>query len=486
LEQKKELEKILEDIDLRKNPPVSEPLRQYYFMKKLRAMVSAQAENFGRPMTYCMVSFGCQMNGRDSERLAGIVQGIGYERTENEAEADFVLYNTCTVREHANQRVYGRLGQLKAIKKANPHKLIAISGCMTQDPLVLERLKTSYSFLDILLGTHNNFKIAELLDTKLETGGMIIDIWKDSDFIVEDLPIERKYSYKAGVNVMFGCDNHCSYCIVPYVRGRERSRNPEVILREIKDLANEGVIEVMLLGQNVNSYGKTLAEHMSFAQLLEEIEKIEKIKRIRFMTSHPMDLSQDLIEVISKSKKICNHLHLPVQSGSSRILRLMNRFYTREDYLLLVEKIRKARPDISLTTDIIVAFPEETEDDFQKTLDLIEEVGFDSAFTFIYSTRNGTPAAIMEQIPTDVAKARFNRLLEVVHRVAEEKSGALTGTVQEVLVEGINEQDTSFVTGRLSNNVLVHFPGDDGLIGKLMDVKLVESKGFYYIGESAR
>ncbi|MCL2864373.1 MAG: tRNA (N6-isopentenyl adenosine(37)-C2)-methylthiotransferase MiaB [Lachnospiraceae bacterium] len=486
MEQKKELEKILEDIDLRKNPPVSEPLRQYYFMKKLRAMVSAQAENFGRPMTYCMVSFGCQMNGRDSERLAGIVQGIGYERTENEAEADFVLYNTCTVREHANQRVYGRLGQLKAIKKANPHKLIAISGCMTQDPLVLERLKTSYSFLDILLGTHNNFKIAELLDTKLETGGMIIDIWKDSDFIVEDLPIERKYSYKAGVNVMFGCDNHCSYCIVPYVRGRERSRNPEVILREIKDLANEGVIEVMLLGQNVNSYGKTLAEHMSFAQLLEEIEKIEKIKRIRFMTSHPMDLSQDLIEVISKSKKICNHLHLPVQSGSSRILRLMNRFYTREDYLLLVEKIRKARPDISLTTDIIVAFPEETEDDFQKTLDLIEEVGFDSAFTFIYSTRNGTPAAIMEQIPTDVAKARFNRLLEVVHRVAEEKSGALTGTVQEVLVEGINEQDTSFVTGRLSNNVLVHFPGDDGLIGKLMDVKLVESKGFYYIGESAR
>ena len=282
---------------------------------------------------------------------------------------------------------------------------------------------------------------------------------------------------------MFGCNNFCSYCIVPYVRGRERSREPKAIIREIERLVADGVVEVMLLGQNVNSYGKNLEEPMTFAQLLQEIEKIEGLERIRFMTSHPKDLSDELIEVMSKSKKICKHLHLPVQSGSSRILKLMNRHYDKEQYLALAEKIRKAVPDISLTTDIIVGFPGETEEDFQETLDVVRKVRYDSAFTFIYSKRTGTPAAVMEdQIPEDVVKDRFNRLLHEVQTISAEQCAIHEGTVQTVLVECVNEHDKHLMTGRMSNNLLVHFPGDESLIGQLVDVHLDECKGFYYMG----
>ena len=403
---------------------------------------------------------------------------------EEENQADFVIYNTCTVRENANQKVYGHLGQLNRVKKKNPHMLIGLCGCMMQEPEVVEKLKKSYRFVDLIFGTHNIFKFAELVATRLESDRMVIDIWKDTDKIVEDLPSERKFSFKSGVNIMFGCNNFCSYCIVPYVRGRERSRNPKDIIREIESLVADGVVEVMLLGQNVNSYGKTLEEPMTFAQLLQEIEKIEGLERIRFMTSHPKDLSDELIEVMAQSQKICKHLHLPVQSGSTRILEKMNRRYTKEHYLGLVEKIKAAVPDISLTTDIIVGFPGETEEDFQETLDVVRKVRYDSAFTFIYSKRTGTPAAVLEeQVPEEIVKDRFDRLLKEVQSISAEVCSVHTKTVQRVLVESVNDHDDSLVTGRMSNNLLVHFPGEKDLVGKLVDVRLDTCKGFYYLGE---
>ena len=401
------------------NIPAKEPERQYYFIEKARELVQERKETLGRPLSYHVITFGCQMNARDSEKLRGILESVGYEEAP-EDRADFVIYNTCTVRENANTRLYGRLGQQKPRKKKNPHMMIALCGCMMQEPQVVEKLKKSYSFVDIIFGTHNIYKFAELLVTRLTSERMVIDIWKDTDKIVEDLPNQRKYPFKSGINIMFGCNNFCSYCIVPYVRGRERSRQPEAILREIRRMAADGVTEIMLLGQNVNSYGKTLEHPISFARLLTMIEEIEGIRRIRFMTSHPKDLSDELIQVMAASSKICRHFHLPVQSGSSRILQKMNRRYTKEQYLELADKIRAAIPDISLTTDIIVGFPGETEEDFQETLDVVRKVRYDSAFTFLYSKRTGTPAAVMEdQVPEEVAKDRFNRLLQEVQSMRE-------------------------------------------------------------------
>lgn len=478
----KELEEILEKIDLNEAPPAEEPMRQYYFMKKAQMLVQKKSEELGRPLTYHVTTFGCQMNARDSEKLVGILDEVGYTEVEDE-NADFVIYNTCTVRENANQRVYGRLGYLHSIKKKKPHMMIALCGCMMQEAQVVEKLKKSYSFVNLIFGTHNIYKFSELIVTALESDRMVIDIWKDTDKIVEDLPSERKYAFKSGVNIMFGCNNFCSYCIVPYVRGRERSRNLKDIVREIEKLVEDGVKEVMLLGQNVNSYGKNLEEPVTFAQLLKEIEKIEGLERIRFMTSHPKDLSDELIEVMKDSKKICRHLHLPLQSGSSRILKIMNRHYDKERYLTLVKKIKTAMPDISLTTDIIVGFPGETEEDFLETMDVVKKVRFDSAFTFLYSKRTGTPAAVMKnQISEDVMKDRFDRLLEEVQTIGREMSSRDTGSVQEVLVEEVNEHDPSLVTGRMSNNLLVHFPGDASLIGNIVSVHLDECRGFYYMG----
>ena len=471
------------DISLSNEIPADETARQYYYIEKTKAYVEAKSTELGRPLTFCVTTFGCQMNARDSEKLCGILKNLGYVEAAEE-EADFVIFNTCTVRENANLRVYGRLGQLKSKKRKNPHMMIGLCGCMMQEPHVVEKLKKSYRFVDIIFGTHNIYKFAELMYTRFTSNRMVIDIWEDTDKIVEDLPNDRKYSFKSGINIMFGCNNFCSYCIVPYVRGRERSRDPKAIIREIERMVADGVVEIMPLGQNVNSYGKTLDEPMSFAQLLKEIEKIEGLKRIRFMTSHPKDLSDELIEVMKNSKKICKHLHLPVQSGSSEILKKMNRRYTKEKYLELVRKIKEAVPDISLTTDIIVGFPGETEEDFLETLDVVRQVRYDSAFTFIYSKRTGTPAAVMEdQVPEDVVKDRFDRLLNEVQTIAAEVCAVHEGTDQEVLVESVNDHDPSLVTGRMSNNLLVHFKGDESLIGSLVNVHLNECKGFYYIGE---
>ena len=464
--------------------PEMEPQRQFYYMEVAKEYVRQLEEKKGRKLTFHVSTFGCQMNARDSEKLTGILETIGYVETDTE-EADFVIYNTCTVRENANNKVYGRLGYLNGFKKKDHDMMIALCGCMMQEEKVVEKIRSSYRFVDLIFGTHNIYKFAELLVQALEADRMVVDVWKDTDKIVEDLPVERKYSFKSGVNIMFGCNNFCSYCIVPYVRGRERSREPKDIIREIEHLVEDGVVEVMLLGQNVNSYGKNLEHPVTFAQLLQEVEKIEGLERIRFMTSHPKDLSDDLIEVMKHSKKICKHLHLPLQSGSSRLLKIMNRHYTKKQYLELVEKIRAAVLDIALTTDIIVGFPGETDEDFMETMDVVEKVGYDSAFTFIYSKRTGTPAAEMEdQVPEEVVKARFDRLLARVQTIAAQKAGALTGKTMEVLVEHINEQDSHLVTGRLSNNSTVHLPGTEDMIGKLIPVYLKECKGFYYLGEA--
>ena len=429
---------------------------------------------------------GCQMNARDSEKLAGILRQIGYEITDSE-NADFVIFNTCTVRDNANQKVYGRLGELNGYKRKNPDMKIALCGCMMQEPTVIEKLKKSYSFVNLVFGTHNIFKFAELLYTVYanENSGMIIDIWQDTDKIVENLPIERKYPFKSGINIMFGCNNFCSYCIVPYVRGRERSREPKDIIREIEKLVQDGVVEVMLLGQNVNSYGRNLEEPMTFAQLLREVEKIEGLKRIRFMTSHPKDLSDELIQVMKDSKKICRHLHLPLQSGSTEILTRMNRRYTKEQYVELAGKIRREIPDIAITTDIIVGFPGETEADLEETLDVVRTVKYDNAFTFIYSKRTGTPAASMEdQVPEEQVKRNFDKLLKVVQDTAREQTAKYQGRIMEALIEEVNENDSSMVKGRLSNNTIVHLPGDASMIGKLVNVSLDECCGFYYIGHA--
>lgn len=474
----------LDLIEISGDIPLKEPERQYYYMAKCREIVRKKSEELGRPLFCRTVTFGCQMNSRDSEKLCGIIKLLGYIEVDEKHESpDFVLYNTCTVRENANLKVYGHLGFLKKQKAKNKDMIIALCGCMMQEKEIVDKIKTSYRFVDIIFGTHNIFRMAELLYDRFVGGKSVMEIWEDTNEIVEELPIERKYPFKSGVNIMFGCNNFCSYCIVPYVRGRERSRKPEDIINEIKLLVADGVVEIMLLGQNVNSYGKNLEEEINFAELLKQVEQIDGLERIRFMTSHPKDLSEDLIQVMKHSSKICRQLHLPLQSGSSRILKIMNRQYDKESYINLAKKIRHEIPEISLTTDIIVGFPGETEEDFLETLDVVRQIEFDSAYTFIYSKRTGTPAAKMEnQVSQDVIKDRFDRLLGEVQTISAKLTGRDVNKIMEVLVEDENHQDSSLVSGRLSNNTLVHFKGDKSLIGKIVKVQLDEAKRFYYMG----
>ena len=466
---------VIGGIDLSQNKETEIQLQYIEKCKELLAKSSTK-----RP-TFHIQNEGCQMNSIQTESIAAIMEKMGYEMVDTE-DADAVVFNTCTVRENANQKIYGHLGHLKSIKREHPDMKIVLFGCMMQEHHVVEKIRKDYKYVNLVFGTHNIHKFPELFYRTLQTDDQIIDIWKESDEIVEGMPTSRKYSFKTGVSVMFGCNNFCSYCIVPYVRGRERSREPEAIVKEVKRLAADGVSEVMLLGQNVNSYGKTLENPVTFAQLLEMLEDIEGLKRIRFMTSHPKDLSDELIATMAKSKKICHHLHLPLQSGSSRILKVMNRRYDKEKYLDLVDRIRTAIPDISLTTDIIVGFPGETEEDFQETLDVVAKCGYDTAFTFLYSKRSDTPAAAMEnQVPQDVAKERFNRLLALVQQEGRRRSSRFEGSVQEVLVEEESKEKGIF-TGRTEYNLLVHFPGNESLLGKYVRVHLDECRGFYYLG----
>ena len=441
--------------------------------------------------TYHITTFGCQMNARDSEKLSGVLSQMGYTEIDTE-DADIVLINTCTVRENANERVYGHLGQLKNTKKKNPEMIIGICGCMMQEPDEVERIKKSYPFVNLVFGTHNIWKFPKLLQQVLETGKRVFDTAEEINDEADKLPVNRVYPFKSGVNIMYGCDNFCTYCIVPYVRGRERSRDPEDILDEIRRLVKSGVVEVMLLGQNVNSYGKRVMSDgkisdgstISFAELLREVCRIDGLERVRFMTSHPKDLSDELIDVMASEPKVCHHLHLPLQSGSSRLLAKMNRHYTKESYLELVDKIRTRIPDISITTDIIVGFPGESDEDFEDTMDVVNKAEYESAFTFIYSKRTGTPAAeYPDQVDPEIIKRRFDRLLGRVQEIAAEKTLKYVGTETTALIEDIDDHEDGFVTGRLGNNMVVHAKGDAGLIGRIVKVRLNEAKGFYYLGE---
>ena len=448
------------------------------------AAIKRLAERFsGQNMTYRITTLGCQMNAHDSEKLAGILSDAGFTEAEREEDADLVLYNTCCVRENAELKVYGRLGYLKGYKRRNPKMRIALCGCMMQEPTVVEKLNKSYPWVDLVFGTHNLYRFAELLEEMYDADRQVIELWDKADRIVEDLPSIRKHTFKASVNIMFGCDNFCTYCIVPYVRGRERSRKPEDILREIRTLADEGVREIELLGQNVNSYGKNLEEPVSFAELLYEVSKIEGIDRIRFMTSHPKDLSDELIAAMRDCPKVCPHFHLPLQSGSDRILARMNRHYTKAQYLEIVRRLREAVPEIAVTTDIMTGFPGETEEDVEDTLSVIREARFDNAFTFIYSRRVGTPAASYpDQIPEETAKVWFDRIHKTLEDVMNARNTERIGKTLYVRAEEINSHDKSMLTGRSAENLLVHFKGDPSQIGRIIPVEIDEQMTYYLIG----
>ncbi len=473
----------------RRQASEEELARQKEYLKKAQIYTAQLAGILGRTPTFHVQNFGCQMNARDAEKLAGILRNAGFEEIEAES-ADFVIYNTCTVRDNADQHFFGRLGRAAHFKKHSPYMKIAVCGCMTQEESAVEKIKRSYPYVDLIFGTHNLFCFPQYLCEVYESknggfdpkGHKITQIWDATDEIVEDLPVERKYSYKSGINIMFGCDNYCTYCIVPYVRGHERSRQPGDIIRECEKLAADGVVEVMLLGQNVNSYGRDLETPCSFAELLSAVAEVPGIKRVRFMTPHPKDMGRDVLEVIRDHPNIARHIHFPLQSGSNEILRRMNRRYTREQFMERAAEIREIIPDAAITTDIIAGFPGETEKDVDDTVDVIEKVCFDNAYTFIYSPRKGTPAAAMEQVPKEEVQKGFDRILAAVQENARKRAGALAGRTMTALAEEVNTQDPEYITCRLSNNIIVHVRGDASMIGHFYDVTLDECRNFYYFG----
>lgn len=422
-------------------------------------------------------TLGCQMNERDSETIAGILNELGYHQVDKKEESDIAIINTCSVRDNADKRFFGMLGQLKKFKEKNKNFIACVCGCMMQQQHIVDEVKQKYPWVDIIFGTHNIHKFPELLENVISEKKRQIDIWNDGGDIVENLPAKRLYNHKAFVNIMFGCNNFCTYCIVPYTRGRERSRKPEDIISEVKYLAELGTKEITLLGQNVNSYKGD--ENTDFSDLLVRLNEIDGIERIKFMTSHPKDLSDKLIETFGKCDKLANYFHLPVQSGNNEVLKRMNRHYTAEDYLELVRKLRKVRPDIGISTDIIVGFPGESEEQFEDTLNLAREVEFDSAFTFLYSIRKGTPAEkFTEQVPEDVKHERFNRLVEIINETSLKKNKYFVGKTLDVLVEDLSKNNKSVLTGRSSENKIVNFEGDKSLIGQMVKVNILEANTF--------
>ena len=429
-------------------------------------------------------TWGCQMNEEDSEKLSGMLKRVGYTKTENKEDAGIILFNTCCVRENAENKVFGNLGSLKHLKKENPDLIIGICGCMMQQEGMADKILKKFPYVNIVFGTHNAYKFPEYLNRVRTEGVQIKEIFNKETDIVEGLPIDRESSVKAFVTIMYGCNNFCTYCIVPYVRGRERSRKPEDILKEIRELVAQGYKEITLLGQNVNSYGKGLEEDVDFAKLLRMINEIEGLERVRFMTSHPKDLTVDVIMAIKECDKLCEQIHLPVQSGSNSILKKMNRHYTREYYLDLVKKIKEEIPGVTLTTDIIVGFPGETEEDFQETLELVKEVGYSSAFTFIYSRRNNTPADMMlNQVSEEDKHHRFNRLVAAVNERVIAQNKAEEGNILEVLVEGNSKNDAEKLTGRTRTGRLVNFTGEGINAGDIVNVKITRAQNFSLIGE---
>ena len=460
--------------------PSAQMQTQKEFMQKIKQRNSQRA---AQPLAF-VVTYGCQQNENDSERIRGMLAEAGYGFCEKAEDADLILYNTCAVREHAELKVYGNLGALKILKRKKPELIIGVCGCMMQQEAVAKKIREKYTHVDLVFGTHTLYTLPELLWRALDTHQRSFRLLDVDGYIAEDMPIRREGRVLAYVSIMYGCNNFCSYCIVPYVRGRERSRDAEDIVNEIRQVAADGYKEVMLLGQNVNSYGKDLAEEIDFSDLLVQVCEIEGIERVRFMTSHPKDFHDKLMQTMAAQPKICNQLHLPVQAGSNAVLEAMNRRYTREDYLEKVQKIRTLIPNITLTTDIIVGFPTETDKDFSQTLELLKEVRFDSIYSFIYSKRSGTPAAEMDMVLSDEAiHKNFDQLLELQNGISREINDAYIGQTHEILVEGESKTDGAMVSGRTQGGKIVHMKGGPELVGKLVTVKITAAKTWFLTGE---
>ncbi|MDW7675748.1 MAG: tRNA (N6-isopentenyl adenosine(37)-C2)-methylthiotransferase MiaB [Bacillota bacterium] len=434
---------------------------------------------------YHIMSYGCQMNERDAETISGMLGQLGYEKTDISKNADVIIIHTCCVRESAENKIIGKIGELKHLKTVNPGLIIGICGCMVQQKDTAKRLVEKAPHIDLVFGTHNLHQLPELINQVQLTNNQIIEIWDDEGSIVEDLPAQREGNLKAYVTITYGCNNYCTYCIVPYVRGKERSRLPESIVNEIDGLGKEGFKEITLLGQNVNSYGKDLCDlNINFSGLLQKIDDVTNITRIRYMTSHPRDFNEELVMTVKNSKNVCPHFHLPLQAGSNKILKLMNRGYTKEQYLSLIELIKQEIPHASITTDLIVGFPGETEEDFLETLDAVSEARFDQAYTFLYSKRSGTPAATMEnQVDDENKKARLQRLMDLQNKISLEINKELVNRSLSVLVEGPSKNNPSQLTGRTTTNKIVVFEGDDTLVGKLVDVKIEEARTWNLTGK---
>ena len=446
--------------------------------------IPEELRGMGNGRKFYIRTYGCQMNEHDTEVMAGIFMELGYEPTDSTEEADVILLNTCAIRENAENKVFGEIGHLKALKQEKPDLLLGVCGCMAQSEAVVNRILQKYQYVDMIFGTHNIHRLPYILKEAYMSKEMVVEVWSKEGDIVESLPKARQGKIKAWVNIMYGCDKFCTYCIVPYTRGKERSRRPEDIIEEVRNLAAQGYQEVTLLGQNVNAYGKDFQDmDYRFGDLLDDLRKID-IPRIRFTTSHPRDFDDHLIEVLAKRGNLVEHIHLPVQSGSSEILKIMGRKYTREEYLELVRKIKKAIPDVSLTTDIIVGFPNETEEQFEETLSLYKEVEFDSAFTFIYSPREGTPAAKMQDnVPMEVKKERLQRLNALVTEISAKKRREMEGKIVEVLVEGESKNNPDVLSGYTRRNKLVNFVGPKSAIGKMVKVKITKAKTWTLDGE---
>lgn len=458
--------------------------KQNAFLYKLKEINNNFYVKNGRKPVAKTETYGCQQNENDTERIRGMLREAGYDFCDNEQDADLVIYNTCAVRENAEDRVYGRLGILKHIKESRPEMIIGLCGCMVQQDHIVEKIKKTHNHVDLIFGTHALYKLPELLYNTITEKQRVIDTENSDGAIAEDMPIMRESSDKAWVSIMYGCNNFCSYCIVPYVRGRERSRKPEKIMEEIKGLVADDVTEICLLGQNVNSYGKDLEEDIDFSDLLKMVNDLDGVVRIRFMTSHPKDFSDKLIDTMAECDKICRQLHLPFQAGNNRVLKEMNRGYTKEQYLDKINRVKKRIPDISLSTDVIVGFPTETNEDFKDTLDVLRQAEFDTIFSFIYSKREGTPAAKMDFVLTnDEIHKNFNRLLEVQNEISKRKNDAYVGKVYKVLVDGVSKNNRNMLSGRTDTSKIVNFEGDEALKGKYVDVKITEAHTWSLNGE---
>lgn len=457
----------------------AEILRQKDFISRIFDINSKKEK---KPIAF-IETYGCAQNFNDSEKICGMLSDMGFDFCEDKEIADLIIYNTCAVRENAEMRVYGNIGAIKNIKRKREGVLLGVCGCMVQQEKIAENVKKRYPYVDMIFGTHALYRFPEILFNAMEKN-RVFDIENSDGAICEEISYKREAPPLAKVPIMYGCNNFCTYCIVPYVRGRERSRKVEAVLNEVREVASEGYKEVMLLGQNVNSYGNDFKDGTSFAYLLSEVCKIDGIERVRFMTSHPKDISDELIEVMAREEKICNQLHLPVQCGSSRILEKMNRRYTKEQYLEIVRKVREKMPDIVLTTDIIVGFPGETNEDFVETIDVLEKVRYDTIFSFIYSKRGGTPAAVMEDCLTDEEKHKnFDRLLEVQNRISKEKNDEYLGRTEKVLVEGESKTNPEYMSGRTDGGKIVNFKGNADMIGKIIDVKITKTQTWSLSGE---